>query len=139
MDDWKQTQDDLRAGVYGDWSEIRTRIAEDFAAESPGHGLGSSDVNHIAYGWVKSGMLTKQARPLTQIEIFRVAYPAALAVARTEDADERQAKDRANAIAGVIGSAVANGEDPGAWFKPSVRNRPANVAAVEAVRAALSA
>jgi hypothetical protein len=76
---------------------------------------------------------------MNQLEIFRVAYPAALAVTRTEYADEREAKDRANAIAGVIGSAVLNGEDPGAWFKPSVRNNPANVAAVEAVRAALSA
>jgi hypothetical protein len=59
MDDWKQIQEDLRAGVYGDWNEIRHNIAEDFAAESPGHGLGSSDINHIAYGWVKSERLTK--------------------------------------------------------------------------------
>jgi hypothetical protein len=76
---------------------------------------------------------------LSQTEIFRIAYPAALAITRTEDPSPQQAKDHANAIAGVIGSAVKNGEDPGAWFRPSVRNRPANVAAIEAVRKALNA
>lgn len=59
MDDWQQIQEDLRAGVYGDWHEVRHEIAEDFATHSEGHGLGSSDINHIAYGWVKSGRLTK--------------------------------------------------------------------------------
>lgn len=57
MDDWKQVQDDLRNGVYGAWGSIRHEIAEEFALESPGHGLTSSDISHIAYGWVKGGRL----------------------------------------------------------------------------------
>lgn len=58
-DDWKQIQDDLRAGKYGAWSDIRRSISERWSAENPGMGISSSDFNHIAYGMVKSGELTR--------------------------------------------------------------------------------
>jgi hypothetical protein len=67
IDDWPRVQNELRAGVYGEWPEIRDQIAVYFAALAPGEGLGSSDVNHIAYEWVKSGRLTRAASQTVSI------------------------------------------------------------------------
>jgi hypothetical protein len=58
---WDQVQTDLRAGVYGDWREIRDRIAREEGEEHPGHGITSSDINHIAYGMVRVGELERIA------------------------------------------------------------------------------
>lgn len=65
--------------------------------------------------------------------VYATAYRAALAVTRAEEADERDAKDRAAAIAGTISAAVNAGDAPGAWFTSAARQRAANIAAVEAV------
>ena len=61
-DDWKQIQDDLRAGVYGDWPTVRQEICNELAERHPDHGISSSDVNHVAYAKVKSGDLTRHTR-----------------------------------------------------------------------------
>jgi hypothetical protein len=50
-DNWKQTQDDLRAGIYGPWEAVRAMLAEAHSLSYPGDGISSSDMNHMAYGW----------------------------------------------------------------------------------------
>jgi hypothetical protein len=52
-DDWKKTQDDLRAGVYGPWEAVRSMLAEAHSLNYPGDGISSSDTNHMAYGWAQ--------------------------------------------------------------------------------------
>ena len=61
-DDWQEIQEDLRAGLYGDWNEIRDRICAGLSALHPGHGISSSDISHTAYGMVKYGDLEKELR-----------------------------------------------------------------------------
>jgi hypothetical protein len=61
-DDWQEIQIDLRDGVYGDWNEIRQNICEGLSLLHPGHGISSSDINHVAYGMVTGGDLTKVER-----------------------------------------------------------------------------
>jgi hypothetical protein len=71
---------------------------------------------------------------------YKIAYNAAFAVAKTEDSDIRAAKDKADASASIIASAVKAGDDPAAWFKnDKVRAYPRNVAAITAVRVARQA
>lgn len=53
--DWTTVQRDLRANVYGDWPTIRHSLCVIEAADYPGEGIGSSDINHMAFGWVRSG------------------------------------------------------------------------------------
>lgn len=59
MDDWKKIQDDLRNNCYGDWEEIRNELCETESRRHPGQGISSSDINHMAYGAVKSGELER--------------------------------------------------------------------------------
>lgn len=59
MDDWKQIQDDLRAGVYGPWAELMAYVDE-YAYDLRLEEVGSSDINHILYNAVKSGSIRKQ-------------------------------------------------------------------------------
>lgn len=55
--EWATVQADLRAGVYGDWFEVRDAVVNQMIAE--GHEeIGSSDINHVAFGMVKAGDLT---------------------------------------------------------------------------------
>lgn len=53
--DWTTVQADLRANVYGDWQTIRHALCVIEGDRNPGEGIGSSDVNHMAFGWVRSG------------------------------------------------------------------------------------
>lgn len=52
-DDWKQTQNDLRAGVYGPWEIVRSMLCAEASERYPDQGISSSDVNHMVYGWAK--------------------------------------------------------------------------------------
>jgi|HubBroStandDraft_6_1064221.scaffolds.fasta_scaffold00174_24 hypothetical protein len=53
--EWDTVQRDLRAGVYGDWQTIRHGLCTREARRNPDQGISTSDVNHMAFGWVKSG------------------------------------------------------------------------------------
>ena len=64
--DWRQVQDDLRAGVYGPWPEVRARVVEELSERAPGHGISSSDVNHTVYAMVRSGELVPQQEALCE-------------------------------------------------------------------------
>lgn len=57
-DEWQRVMDDLRAGNYGEWEQIRQRICDEWQVFAPGHGLSSSDINHLAFQKVKNGDLT---------------------------------------------------------------------------------
>lgn len=59
---WEQVFDDVKAGVYGDWHDLRRQAEHQILNErrmdgmDPGeHGIGSSDINHVLYGMIKSG------------------------------------------------------------------------------------
>ena len=57
--EWATVQADLRAGVYGDWFEVRDAVVNKMIAE--GHEeIGSSDINHVAFGMVRSGELIER-------------------------------------------------------------------------------
>lgn len=54
-DDWSLVQSRLRASYYGPWSLIRSALCARMAERAPEQGIGSSDVNHAAYEWVRAG------------------------------------------------------------------------------------
>lgn len=57
--EWATVQADLRAGVYGDWHEVRQAVVDRMIEE--GHEeIGSSDINHVAYGMVCAGDLVER-------------------------------------------------------------------------------
>lgn len=56
-DDWATTQRELREGDHGDWDAIRVALCEEHSENYPDDGISSSDMNHMAYGAVKSGRL----------------------------------------------------------------------------------
>jgi hypothetical protein len=57
MDDWKLIQDNLAAGLYGDYQMLRRQVGAELSAAYPDQGISSSDYNHVLYGKVKSGEL----------------------------------------------------------------------------------
>lgn len=60
--DWDTVQTGLRDGSYGDWPAIRQWISERWSEDNPDEGLGTSDVNHIAFG-----MVGHELRPVSDL------------------------------------------------------------------------
>lgn len=58
--EWATVQADLRAGVYGDWHEVR-QVVIDRMIEEGHEEIGSSDINHVAYGMVCAGDLVERS------------------------------------------------------------------------------
>jgi hypothetical protein len=48
---WDRIQADARRGKWGDYSLIRNLICEREAQENPGGDIGSSDINHLLFGF----------------------------------------------------------------------------------------
>ena len=77
------------------------------------------------------GMSTPEQRYL---QTYTTAFRAALAVTKTEDADIRIAKDRADATGAIIASAVKAGDAPDSWFKSKkIAAEAHNAAALRAI------
>lgn len=52
--EWDAIQNEARAGVWGDYWEMRRQLADEFSSEYPDQGISSSDMNHMVYQHVKS-------------------------------------------------------------------------------------
>jgi len=57
LDEWQAIMDDVKAGKYGDWDDLRERAVEYILADpmQEGQGIGSSDINHTVVGLIRSG------------------------------------------------------------------------------------
>ena len=95
--DWRQVQDDLRAGVYGPWREVVRRVCHELADrrgdDAALHGISSSDVNHVAYSMVRSGELRPQQEVLLAYEMDRAH--------RRDMADERRLRTAVSGLEGL--------------------------------------